>query len=81
MLLDRLSNCQGGSVRCDVAVGLRHCDCAPTSLSVSFYGFLTSCWQVISSIIFSPVVYFLVGFSTSNNGGRFFIFMAVGVCA
>lgn len=36
------------------------------------------CFQVLCSMIFAPVVYFMVGFSTSNNGGRFFTFMVIG---
>ena len=34
--------------------------------------------QVFCGIIFAPVVYFMVGLSTANSGGRFFTFMAIG---
>ena len=34
--------------------------------------------QVFCSVIFAPVVYFMVGFSPSGHGWRFFTFMVVG---
>lgn len=34
--------------------------------------------QTICSIIFAPVVYFMVGFSTADSGFRFFTFMVTG---
>lgn len=34
--------------------------------------------QVIQAIIFSPILYFMAGFSSADNGGRFFTFMVVG---
>ena len=34
--------------------------------------------QVFYFIIFAPVIYFLVGFSTAGDGGRFFTFMVLG---
>lgn len=35
--------------------------------------------QTFCSIIFAPVVYFMVGFSTADSGFRFFTFMVVGM--
>lgn len=34
--------------------------------------------QVFCSVIFAPVVYFMVGFSPDGNGWRFFTFMLIG---
>ena len=42
--------------------------------------FPSPCPQAICSVLLAPIVYFLVGFSTSNNGYRFFVFMVVGTC-
>ncbi|CBN79954.1 pleiotropic drug resistance transporter [Ectocarpus siliculosus] len=49
----------------------------PTSCEVVADTLVNTILTVVASIIFAPVVYFLVGFSTSDNGARFFTFMVI----
>eukprot|EP00752_Nemacystus_decipiens_P004290 g3919.t1 len=53
----------------------------PTSCEVVADTLVNTALTVICSIIFAPIVYFLTGFSTSNNGGRFFTFMVIVIAA
>lgn len=34
--------------------------------------------QIVQAVVFAPIVYFLAGFSTSDDGMRFFTFMVLG---
>lgn len=46
---------------------------------LSFLFFFSCRFQALCSMLFAPVVYFLSGFSSSNNGWNFFTFMIIGV--
>eukprot|EP00903_Cladosiphon_okamuranus_P018818 g17309.t1 len=49
----------------------------PTSCEVVADTLVNNALTVLCSIIFAPVVYFLVGLSSSNDGARFFTFMVI----
>ncbi|CAM9128278.1 unnamed protein product [Scytosiphon promiscuus] len=53
----------------------------PTSCMVISETLVNSALTVLCSIIFAPIVYFMVGLNTSNNGERFFTFVMIVTAA
>ncbi|CAM9790102.1 unnamed protein product, partial [Ectocarpus sp. 12 AP-2014] len=49
----------------------------PASCEVVSDTLVNTALTVLCSLVFAPVIYFIVGFSTSDNGARFFTFMVI----